>query len=59
MVLNFKYKNFQTEGYQVIKKQPAIYISSASKYSSAEYKEIISIQVNFLKLNYRLLIEKT
>lgn len=47
MVLNFKYKNYQAEGYQVIKKQPAIYISAASKYSSAEYKEIISIQVKF------------
>jgi hypothetical protein len=44
-MLNCKYNEFRTNGYQAINKQPAIYISAASKYALSEYRELISIQV--------------
>lgn len=45
MMLNFKYKDFQSKGYSAIRRQPAIYVSESSKYSMADMKELISIQV--------------
>lgn len=45
IMLNCKYNEYRVNGYQVINRQPAIYISAASKYSQIEYRELISVQV--------------
>jgi hypothetical protein len=45
MLMNFKYRNFQAKGYQAITKQPAIYVSAASKYAQDDLRELLSIQV--------------
>jgi hypothetical protein len=47
MMLNYKYKEFKTNGYQSFNRQPAIYISAASKFAQDEYKEQIAVQVVF------------
>jgi hypothetical protein len=47
VVMNYKFSQFKENGFQAFNlKQPAIYISAASKYALPEYKEIISIQLN-------------
>lgn len=51
MMLNFKFDGFQSKGYTAIRRQPAIYVSEASKYSQPDFKELISIQVIIL-LNF-------
>ena len=48
MYMNFKYKTYQAEGYKAIKKQPAIYISEASKYANIEYRELVTVQVGLV-----------
>jgi hypothetical protein len=45
MLMNFKYRNFQAQGYKAITKQPAIYVSAASKYARDDLRELLSIQV--------------
>jgi hypothetical protein len=45
IMLNCKYNEYRVNGYQVVNRQPAIYISAASKYSQIEYRELISVQV--------------
>jgi hypothetical protein len=47
MIFNIKYTSFKTNGYLSIKRQPAIYISAASKYSHIDYRELFSAQVYF------------
>jgi hypothetical protein len=47
MLMNFKYRNFQANGYKSITKQPAIYVSAASKYAQDDLRELLSIQVNY------------
>ena len=46
MLLNFKFKKFQKMGYQALSRQPAIYVSAASKYAREEYRQSLAIQVN-------------
>ncbi len=48
MLFNFKYTSFKSSGYQSISRQPSIYISAASKYAHIDYRELISVQVDFI-----------
>lgn len=60
IMLNCKYTDFQLNGYQVINRQPAIYISAASKYSLPEYRELISVQLGLPLSTIRIVrISKT
>ena len=43
--MNFKYKKYQENGYQSVSKQPTIYVSGASKYSSDELKQYLALQL--------------
>ncbi|CAF0713119.1 unnamed protein product [Brachionus calyciflorus] len=45
MVLNYKYKDYQKNGYESIKNKPVIYISASSKYAKQEFRELITTQL--------------
>lgn len=60
MLLNYKYKEFQKNGYQAIHKQPTIYISASSKYSHSDYRELMAIQLGLPLSSIRLVkVSKT
>lgn len=59
--MNFKFNKLKENGYQAYNlKQPAIYISAASKYALPEYKEIIAVQLNLPLSSIRIVeVSKT
>ena len=47
IILNYKCKEYQKLGYKAFNKEPCVYISAASKYALPEFRQLISIHVNF------------